>query len=145
MFRALNDLPHRLGTFLPCKIGGNHCGLRYTGWEQSGRGLTSSPRETADPRALSPLLLFFLFVHLGHTLNFLLGPSNFATIESLLRRGSPHGLSQLKELLHCIFVFFQLIDLVLCLVWLEELEACLALEDLEVACLLSTLEVLEVI
>ena len=40
-----------------CGLGGNHCRLRQVGWEQCGRGLTSRPKEKADPRALGPLLV----------------------------------------------------------------------------------------
>ena len=44
---------------MPCRIGGKHCRLRHIGWELSGRGLTSRPRETADPRFLSSLPVVF--------------------------------------------------------------------------------------
>ena len=56
MFRALTDLPGCMGRVLFCKVGGNHCRLRHVGWEQGRHGLTSRARETADPRALEPLL-----------------------------------------------------------------------------------------
>ena len=31
----------RLGRFVPCSIGANHCRLRHIGWEKCGHGLTS--------------------------------------------------------------------------------------------------------
>ena len=48
MLRALTDLPGGIGRFLPCTIGGNHCRLRHIEREQSGHGLSSRPRKSAD-------------------------------------------------------------------------------------------------
>ena len=39
MLRALGDLPGCLGSFLPCRIGANHCRLLSIGWERCGHGL----------------------------------------------------------------------------------------------------------
>ena len=57
MFRALSDLPGSTGRFHLCNTGAKHCTSRHLGWEQCGHGLTSRPRETADLRALGPLLV----------------------------------------------------------------------------------------
>ena len=110
MFRALNDLPGGLGRFIPCKLVGNHCRLRHIGWEHSGHGLTSGSREKADPCVLGPLLLLFVFFHLGLTLN-------LGTAESHLLGSSPHGLSQQKVLIPCISVISQLNRLVWCVLF----------------------------
>ena len=48
MLRALCALPGGLGRFLPCAIGANHSRLRHIGWDKSGHGLTSRPRETSN-------------------------------------------------------------------------------------------------
>ena len=53
--RSLCLLPGGLGRFLPCSIGANHCRLRHIGWEKSGHGLTSRPRESASELFLNEL------------------------------------------------------------------------------------------
>ena len=86
MLRALSDLSGCMGRF-----GDNHCRLPHLGWEQSEYGLSSRPGETADPRAIGPLLLL-----LGQPwlliLTFLLGPSNVDIAGSRLPGNVPHGL-----------------------------------------------------
>ena len=57
MMRCLCLLPGLLGRFVPCSIGTNHCRLRHVGWEESGHGLTSRPRESASEVFLDELLL----------------------------------------------------------------------------------------
>ena len=42
-------------------IGTNHCRLRHIGWEKSGHGLTSKPRETASEAFSIELVLLFWF------------------------------------------------------------------------------------
>ena len=59
MLRALCALPGGLGRFLPCAIGANHRRLRHIGWDKSGQGLTSRPRETSNVRFLDELLFLF--------------------------------------------------------------------------------------
>ena len=138
MFRSLNDLPGGLGRFIPCKLGGNHCRLRHIGWEHSGHGLTSGSREKADPCVLGPLLLLFVFFPLGAHSELRYSRVPFArklTTWSLPAEGT--------DPLHFSHLAVEQLGLV-CLVWLEELEAFLALQELEVAYLLSTLEALEV-
>ena len=41
------------------ECGGNHCRLRHIGWEQSGHGLASRPRENMEEPLLDELLLLF--------------------------------------------------------------------------------------
>ena len=57
--RSFYTLPGGIGRFVPCAIGANHCRLRHIGWEKSGHGLTSRPRETASEAFLNELLLLF--------------------------------------------------------------------------------------
>ena len=59
MLRALCALPGGLARFLPCAIGANHSRLRHIGWDKSGHGLTSRPRETSNVRFLDELLFLF--------------------------------------------------------------------------------------
>ena len=42
-----------------CGVGSNHCRLRLFGWEKSGHGLTSRPRETSKVAFLNELLVLF--------------------------------------------------------------------------------------
>ena len=69
MMRSLCLLHGGHGWFLPCSIGAKHCGLRHTGWEKCGHGLTLRPRESASEPFLDELLQLFnitllgLFVH----------------------------------------------------------------------------------
>ena len=56
MLRALCALPGGLGRFFPCAIGANHSRLRHIGWDKSGHGLTSWPRETSNVKFLDELL-----------------------------------------------------------------------------------------
>ena len=44
---------------MPCGIGSNHCRLRHIGWEKSGHGLNSRPRETSNVAFLTELLVLF--------------------------------------------------------------------------------------
>ena len=50
-----------LGRFVPCSIGADHCRLRRIGWEKSGHGLTSRPRESASELFLNELLGLFRY------------------------------------------------------------------------------------
>ena len=59
MLRALCALPGGLGQFLPCAIGANHSRLGHIGWDKSGHGLTSRPRETSNVKFLNELLFLF--------------------------------------------------------------------------------------
>ena len=59
--RSQCSLPGRLGRFLPCSIGANHCRLRHIGWERCGHGLTSRPRESASELFLNELLSLFRY------------------------------------------------------------------------------------
>ena len=59
LVRFLALLPGGLSRFLPCRIGANHCRLRYLGWEKCGHGLTSRLGETSDPVFLDFLLEVF--------------------------------------------------------------------------------------
>ena len=59
LMRSLCLLPGGLGRFLPCSIDANHCRLRHIGWEKSGHGLTSRPRESASEPFLDELLRLF--------------------------------------------------------------------------------------
>ena len=59
LMRSLCLLPGGLGSFVPCSLGANHCGLRQIGWEKCGRGLTSRPRESASEPFLNELLILF--------------------------------------------------------------------------------------
>ena len=59
MMRSLCLLPGGLGRFVPCSIGANHCRLRHIGWEKSGHGLASGPRESASKAFLNELLQLF--------------------------------------------------------------------------------------
>ena len=59
MMRCLCLLPGRMGRFVPCSIGANHCRLRHIGWETCGHGLISRPRESASEAFLSELLSLF--------------------------------------------------------------------------------------
>ena len=61
LMRSLCLLPGGLGRFLPCSIGANHCRLRHIGWEKSGHGLTSGPRESASELFLNELLRLFRY------------------------------------------------------------------------------------
>ena len=45
VLHALGTLPGGLGWFIPCGIGANHCRLRHIGWDKSGHGHTSGPRD----------------------------------------------------------------------------------------------------
>ena len=58
LFRALVALPGGVRRFVSCEVGANHCRLRHTGWGRCGRGLTSSPRESASQVFLNELLVF---------------------------------------------------------------------------------------
>ena len=58
LMRSLCLLHGGLGRLLPCSVGANHCRLRHIGWEKSGHGLTSRPRETASEVFLNELLGF---------------------------------------------------------------------------------------
>ena len=73
------------------------------------------------------------------SLKHLLGPSHLGTAGSLLLRSFPHGLSQQKEHLPCFF-WYLLNGLALNPAWLEELEACWALEVRWISRLLEELE-----
>ena len=57
--RSLCLLPGGLGRFSPSSIGANHCRLRHIGWEKSGHGLTSRPRESVSELFLFELLGLF--------------------------------------------------------------------------------------
>ena len=59
MLRALCALLGGLGRFLLCGIGANHSRLRHIGWDNSGHGLTSQPRETSNVKFLDELLFLF--------------------------------------------------------------------------------------
>ena len=59
LMRSLCLLPGGLRRFVPCSIGANHCRLRHIGWEKSGHGLTSGPRESASELFLNELLGLF--------------------------------------------------------------------------------------
>ena len=59
LMRSLCTLPGGLGRFLPRRIGVNHCRLRHIGWEQSGHGLTSRPRETCSVALQKDLVVLF--------------------------------------------------------------------------------------
>ena len=59
MFRFLRSLSGVLVRFMPCETGGDHCRLRHIGWELSGHGLISRPREIDDPRLLCSLFGVF--------------------------------------------------------------------------------------
>ena len=59
MLRALCALPGGLGRFLPRAIGANHSRLRHIGWDKSGHGFTSRPRETSNVKFLDELLFLF--------------------------------------------------------------------------------------
>ena len=61
LMRSLCLLPGGLGRFLPCSMGANHCRLRHIGWEKSGHGLTSRPRESASEPFLDELLGLFRY------------------------------------------------------------------------------------
>ena len=57
--RSLCLLPGGIGSLVPCSIGADHCGLRYIGWENSGHGLASRPRESASEPFLHELFGLF--------------------------------------------------------------------------------------
>ena len=59
MLRAVGGLPGGLGSFLPCRIGANHCRLRSIGRERCGHGLTSRPLEASGAGFLDDLLFLF--------------------------------------------------------------------------------------
>ena len=59
--RSLCMLPVWLGRFVPCSIGANHWRLRHIGWEKSGHGLLSRPRESASEPFLDELLGLFRY------------------------------------------------------------------------------------
>ena len=59
--RSLCLLPGGLGRCVPCSSGANHCRLRHIGWEKSGHGLTSRPRESACELFLNELLGLFRY------------------------------------------------------------------------------------
>ena len=59
MLRALGTLPGGLCRLNPCGIGADDCRLRHVGWEKSGHGLTSGPRETFIVGFLDELLVLF--------------------------------------------------------------------------------------
>ena len=59
--RSLCLLPGGLGRFVPCSIGADRCRLRHIGWEKSGHGLTSRPRESASEPFLDELLGLFRY------------------------------------------------------------------------------------
>ena len=61
LMRSLCLLPGGLGSFVPCSVGANHCRLRHIGWEKSGHGLTSRPRESASEPFLDELLGLFRY------------------------------------------------------------------------------------
>ena len=60
LMRSLCSLPGGMGSFIPCRIGTNHCRLRHIGWEKSGHGLTSRPRETSSVAFLNDLVVQIL-------------------------------------------------------------------------------------
>ena len=57
MMRSLCLLPGRLGRFVPCSTGANHCRLRHIGWEECSHGLTSRPLQSASEGFLNELLV----------------------------------------------------------------------------------------
>ena len=57
--QLLNRLPGGLRSFIPCKIGANHCRLRHIRLEKSGQGLASRPLETSEPGFFDALLQVF--------------------------------------------------------------------------------------
>ena len=59
MLGAFCTLPGGLCWFIPCGLGANHSRLRHIGWEKSGHGLTSRPRETSNVGFLDELLVLF--------------------------------------------------------------------------------------
>ena len=59
VLRALQVMPGGLERFLPCRIGAHHCGLRSSGREQCGDGLTSRPFEASHVGVLDDLLSIF--------------------------------------------------------------------------------------
>ena len=79
MMRSLCLLPGGLGRFVPCSLGANHCRLRHLGWEKSGHGLTSRPRESTSELFVNEIWDSFVIL-LGLGVHYLMGHFSFCIV-----------------------------------------------------------------